>query len=658
MSVTAIIQRRLVITFLVAIGAGLIAFAPVRLGPFEEYRVELRMRYRFTEPFSKIAKDQPIEQLIRDALREAKLEKPEFTEVQAIGEHLLVLEDDASGTMSEALKRQAQMDAIIRKRYPQAKLIDAERQAKGEKPLFQFANIGVFKPSLHLRLGLDLQGGSRIVLQCRRAEFVFELDKPIDPQQREAARKTITAALEQRGLQNFDVQLDETGKVIFLRSQATPQQAESEARLMEATLRSLYGSVRELKERRQFFPLDAQKVNTVREIVERRINRYGVSEPQVYVQGADRIVVEMPGVRNPEEALRLIGEIGELEFRSVPDKYRVDVETSPQGVKEKVVFRDAQGREVPYYQVYAESVLVVKGTELSPPTVVGFDEFGRPEVHLTFNREGTRKFADFTRRNVGKHLAIWYDRECISAPVVQEPILDGRARITGIGSFEEANLLRVILDAGALPVPVAVLWRQSISPTLGTDTIHKSMNAGILAAILIIGFMLLYYRLPGLLACIALAIYFLIVLAVMSLQIGEWRPVLTLPGIVGLIVSLGMAVDVNVISFERLKEELRAGRPLKTAVELAFDRSWTAILDAHVTVLIAAAVLYYFGTGPVRGFATTLTIGTLANLFSAFFSVRGMMEWVVRTSLGERRSWFLTFADTAVVQKLLTAPRS
>ncbi len=658
MSVTAIIQRRLVITLLVAIGAALIAFSPVRLGPFEEYRVELRMRYRFTEAFSKIAKGQPIEQLIRDALREAKLEKPEFTEVQAIGEHLLVVEDDASGTMSEALKRQAQIDAIIRKRFPQARLIDAERQAKGEKPLFQFANIGFFKPSLHLRLGLDLQGGSRIVLQCRRAEFVFELDKPVDPQQREAARETITAALEQRGLQNFDVHLDETGQVIFIRSQATPQQAESEARLIQTTLQSLYGSARELKERRQFFPLDAQKVNTVREIVERRINRYGVSEPQVYVQGADRIVVEMPGVRNPEEALRLIGEIGELEFRSVPDKYRVDVETSPQGVKEKVVFRDAQGREVPHYQVYAESVLVVKGTELSPPAVVGFDEFGRPEVHLTFNREGARKFADFTRSNVGKHLAIWYDRECISAPVVQQPILDGRARITGIGSFEEANLLRVILDAGALPVPVGVLWRQSISPTLGTDTIHKSMNAGILAAVLIIGFMLLYYRLPGLLACVALAIYFLIVLAVMSLQIGDWRPVLTLPGIVGLIVSLGMAVDVNVISFERLKEELRAGRPLKTAVELAFDRSWTAILDAHVTVLIAAAVLYYFGTGPVRGFATTLTIGTLANLFSAFFSVRGMMEWVVRTSLGERRSWFLTLADTAVAQKLLTAPRS
>ncbi len=653
----AVAQRRMLITVLVTLVAFLVAFKPIRLGPFEEFRVELKMRYRFAEPISKLAKDQPMEQLVRDELEKAKFDKPEFVSVETVGEHLLVIEDDAAASMSEALRRQEQIDSIIRKRFPTAQLIEAERQAKGEKPLLQMGRIGIFKPTVNLRLGLDLQGGSRIVLQCRRAEFVFELDKPIDPKQREAARETITAALERRGLENFDVQVEETGKIIFIRSQATPREAESQVRLIETTLRSLYGGAKELKERRQFFPLDQAKVNTVREIVERRINRYGVSEPQVYVEGTDRVVVEMPGVRNPEEALRLIGEMGELEFRSVPEKYRVEVETSPTGTKERVIFRDSEGKEVPQYQVYAESTLVVKGTELSPPTVIGYDQFGRPEVHLTFNREGARKFADFTRRNVGKHLAIWYDRECISAPVVQEPILDGRARITGIGSFEEANLLKVILDAGALPVPVSVLWRQSISPTLGIDTIHKSINAGILAAILIAAFMIGYYRLPGLLACVALTIYFLIVFAVMSLQIGDWRPVLTLPGIVGLIVSLGMAVDVNVISFERLKEELRAGRPLRIAVEAAFDRSWTAILDAHVTVLIAAAVLYYFGTGPIKGFATTLTIGTLANLFSAFFSVRGMMEWVVRTRLGERVELFRTFADVLAVQKLLTAQR-
>lgn len=652
---TAIVQQRLFITLIVALGAFLLAFRPVRLGPFEEFRVELTMRYRFAQPISKIAKGQPMEQLVKDLLQ--KEAKTVLTEVETIGEHLVIIRDEASN-QSEALKHQERINKAMKKRFPEIQLVEFNRQAKGEKPLWKLGRIGFFKPSLNLQLGLDLRGGSRIVLQCRRAEFVFELGKPIEAKRREAARETITAALQQRGLKDCDVKVDETGRFIFVRTQSTPREAESHARLVERTLRSLFGTVKELANRRNYFQVDRQRVTTAMEVIRRRIDKYGVTEPQIYIEGTDRIVVEMPGVRNPEEALRLIGEIGQLEFRGVPDKYQVHVEQK--GAQEKVLFRDAQGKEVPAYQVYAESELVVTGDHLSPPTTVQYNPLAPRredvvQVHLQFDREGARRFDDFARKNVGKHVAIWYDRECISAPVLKESYYGGRAVITGIGSPEEANLLKVILDAGALPVPVSVLWRQSISPTLGTDTIHKSINAGILTVILIVVFMVGYYRLPGILACIALAIYFILILAIMAMQIGQWRPVLTLPGIVGLIVSLGMAVDVNVISFERLKEELRAGRPLRTAVELAFDRSWTAILDSHVTVLIAAAVLYYFGTGPVKGFATTLTVGTLANLFSAFFSVRGMMEWVVRTRLGERRSWFQTLADLPVMQRLISA---
>lgn len=643
------VQQRLIVTLVVMVAAFLIAFRPVRVGPFEEYRVELTMRYRFAEPFSAIAKDQPMEQIVKDVLRDAKVE---LAEVEPVGEHLLVIRDEAP-TPSEALQHQERIQRAMRKRFPKAQLIDFDRQERGDKPVWQVGRIGFFRPTLNLRLGLDLQGGSRIVLQCRRAEFVFRLDNPIDPKRHTAAQETLTAELQRRGLQNFDVQLDETGRIVFVRSQSTPQTADRDARLVEATLRALYGGARELADRRQFFQVTPDRVTTVMEVIRRRIDKYGVAEPQIYREGADRVVVEMPGVRNPEEALRLIGEIGELEFRGVPEKYRVEVVR--EGGREKVIFRDAQGREVPPYQVYAESELVVKGTNLRPPVNVIVDALAvdpreRVQVHLSFDREGARRFDEFARRNVGKHVAIWYDRECISAPVLETSYYGGNARITGIGSVEEAQMLKVILEAGALPVPVSVLWRQSISPTLGVDTIYNSVNAGVLAAILIAAFMVAYYRLPGVLACIALGMYAVLVLAIMSLQIGQWRPVLTLPGIVGLIVSLGMAVDVNVISFERLKEELRMGKPLRTAVELAFDRSWTAILDAHVTVLIAAAVLYYFGTGPVKGFATTLTVGTLANLFSAFFSVRGIMEWIVRTKLSERRSWFLTLAD-AIMQR-------
>jgi preprotein translocase subunit SecD len=649
---STIVQQRLLITLIVVVAAFLVAFRPLRLGPFEEYRVELTMRYRFSQPFSAIAKDQPMERLMEDLLRQAKIE---LAEVETVGEHLLVIRDEAP-TVSEALKHQERIQQLMRRRFPQATLVEFERQEKGEKPVRQLGRLGIFKPSLNLRLGLDLQGGSRIVLQCRRAEMVFELGKTLDPRQRLAAQETITAELQRRGLENFEVRLDESGRIVFVRSQSTPRTVERDARLIETTLRRLYGSAKELSERRQFFQVTPERVETVRQIIDRRINKYGVAEPQIYREGNDRIVVEMPGVRNPEEALRLIGEIGELEFRGVPDKYRV--EEVQEGERQKVIFRDAQGKEVPPYQVYAESPLVVKGTNLKPPVNVFTNPLAinpreRVQVHLEFDREGARKFDDYARRHVGKHVAIWYDRECISAPVLESSYYGGRATITGIQSVEEANLLKVVLEAGALPVPVSVLWRQSISPTLGIDTIYKSLNAAFLAAFVIAVFMIGYYRLPGLLACVALAMYVVVVLAFMSLQVGQWRPVLTLPGIVGLIISLGMAVDVNVISFERLKEELRAGKPIRTAVELAFDRSWTAILDAHVTILIAAAILYYFGTGPVRGFATTLTVGTLANLFSAFFSVRGMMEGLVRTKLGERKALFQTLADLPAIRHLL-----
>ncbi|MFA0761003.1 MAG: hypothetical protein HZLCBSQH_001106 [Candidatus Fervidibacterota bacterium] len=648
----AIVQQRLFVTFVVVITAFLVAFRPLRLGPFEEYRVELTMRYRFPQPFSAIAKDRPMEQLVEDMLRQAKMD---LAEVETVGEHLLVIRDEAS-TVSEALRHQERIQRLMRRRFPQATLVEFERQEKGEKPVWQVGRLGIFKPTLILRLGLDLQGGSRIVLQCRRAEMVFDLGKALDPNQRLAAQENITAELQRQGLQNFEVRIDESGRIVFVRSQSNPRTIDRDARLVLTVLRRFYGDAKELSERRRFFQVTPDRVETVRQIIDRRINKYGVTEPQIYREGSDRIVVEMPGVRNPEEALRLIGEIGELEFRGVPDKYRV--EEVREGEQQKVIFRDAQGKEVPPYQVYAESPLIVTGANLKPPVTVYIDPTAinpreRVQVHLEFDREGARKFDDYARRHVGKHVAIWYDRECISAPVLESSYYGGRATITGIQSAEEANLLKVVLEAGALPVPVSVLWRQSISPTLGTDTIYKSLNAALLAAFLIAAFMIGYYRLPGLLACVALAMYVVLVLAFMSLQVGQWRPVLTLPGIVGLIISLGMAVDVNVISFERLKEELRAGKPIRTAVELAFDRSWTAILDAHVTILIAAAILYYFGTGPVRGFATTLTVGTLANLFSAFFSVRGMMEWLVRTRLGEHHPLFLTFADLPAVRRLV-----
>ncbi|HID05655.1 MAG TPA: protein translocase subunit SecD, partial [Armatimonadetes bacterium] len=330
-----------------------------------------------------------------------------------------------------------------------------------------------------------------------------------------------------------------------------------------------------------------------------------------------------------------------LEIKLIPSKYRVsETETG------RTIFRDPQGKIVPPLQVYLESELVIRGENLKPPCRVTYDEMGRPAVSFQLDREGTRKFAYYTRRNVGRYLGIWFDRECISAPVIREPIPSGKGQISGgFESMEEARDLKILLDAGALPVPVTVIWNRTISPTLGRDTIHKSIVAGMWGLVLIVAFMVFYYRLPGFLATLALVLYSLLVLAAFAAPIPQWRPTLTLPGVVGFLLSVGMAVDANVIIFERLKEELRLGKTLRTAIETAFHRAWTAILDANVTTLIAAFILYYYGTGPVQGFALTLSIGIIASLFSAIVATKAMLEAIAYTRFAEKRSWFLTLVD-------------
>ncbi len=650
-----IIRRRLLITALVTIGALLLSFRPISIGAVDDYRVDIRLRYSFKRPFSEISPKEPIEVKVKEIL--SKEAKADLATVTGVGESVIVVEDEVSDLTGATVRVEAIRKAI-EKAYPDATLVETATDEVGRKPLFRILNVAFFRPSPRIHLGLDLRGGSRIVLLCHRAEFAFQLLKRAGKtdRERQEVQEKVVRLLEAQGLLGASARIDPSGFGIIVRTQSEGSaQVDRDVRIIERVLSSVFGAVKEIKERRGYFTVDEATLENVRRIIDLRINRYGVSEPHIYREGKDRIVVEMPGVRNPEIALRLIGETGDLEFRDVPDKYEV-ASGQDEGGLGKVIFRDKKGREVPSFEVYRQSRLIVSGKELVPPATAGFNPTAltRREaitVHLRFNREGARKFADFTRRNIGKPLAIWYDKECISAPIVQDYIPGGEAQITGIPTMDEATLLKVILDAGALPVPVSVLWRQTVSPTLGADTILHSQRAALFGVFFVCLFMILYYRLPGLVACFALLIYASIVFAVMSLHIGQWRPVLTLPGIVGLIVSFGMAVDVNVITFERLKEELRAGRPLRTALELAFDRSWTAILDSHVTVTLAALVLYWLGTGPVKGFATTLIVGTMANLFSALFSTRALLEAVVRTPLGGRLSLFRTFADAPLIRR-------
>ncbi|MCS7223396.1 MAG: protein translocase subunit SecD [Armatimonadetes bacterium] len=651
-----IVRRRLLITALVTLLSLLLAFRPIAVGPIEDYRVEITIRYSFPKPFSELNLKEPIELKVKELLE--KDAKADLASVKVAGESLLIIEDE-SPDVAAAEQKITAIQKAMKKAYPGATVVEATYEEIGRKPVARFLGISLFAPQPRLHLGLDLRGGSRIVLLCHRAEFAFQLGRTAakTEAERQALQEKIVRELERQGLLGASVRLDPSGTVVIVRTQSEGSaQVERDLRIIQKTLNALVGVANEIKDRRAYFTVDESTLETVRQIIDLRINRYGVAEPQIYAEGRDRVVVEMPGVRNPEAALRLIGEMGNLEFRDVPPRYQVS-EGAEEG-ESRVLFRDQKGNEVPAFEVYRQSRLIVSGKELVPPATARLDPTALTPreaitVHLRFNREGARKFAEFTRRNIGKPLAIWYDKECISAPTVQDYIPHGEAYITGLSSMEEALLLKVILDAGALPVPVSVLWRQTVSPTLGADTVVHSLQAGLLGILGVCLFMVLYYRLPGLLACLALFIYASLVLAVMSLHIGQWRPVLTLPGIVGLIVSFGMAVDVNVITFERLKEELRTGKPLRMALEMAFDRSWTAILDSHVTIFLAALVLYWAGTGPVKGFATTLIIGTAANLFSALFSTRALLEAIVRTPLSTQLGLFQTFADTPFVRRLV-----
>ncbi|NLX01903.1 MAG: protein translocase subunit SecD [Syntrophomonadaceae bacterium] len=321
-------------------------------------------------------------------------------------------------------------------------------------------------------------------------------------------------------------------------------------------------------------------------ILRDRVDKLGVKETALYPQGKDRVVVEIAGEEDPEAAVDILKNTAELEFWDENNKVLVTGKH----------LKDAQAR-------------------------MSQGEQGAAEVLIDFDKEGSRLFAEATAANVGKPIKIVIDGNIISAPTVQEPITDGSARITGGFTAKEAQDLAVLLRSGALPVSMKVIEKRSIGPVLGADSLNKSIKAGVIGLIAIFIFMLGYYRLPGLVADISLVLYSLLVLGTMSL-LGS---VLTLPGIAGFALSIGMAVDANVIIYERLKEELRYGKTLHAAIDAGFKRAFWTILDSNVTTLVSALVLMYLGTGPVKGFAVTLSIGIVASMLVALTFTRYLL---------------------------------
>ncbi len=336
----------------------------------------------------------------------------------------------------------------------------------------------------------------------------------------------------------------------------------------------------------------------VRDVIERRVNYFGVAEPLVQISGGDRLIVELAGIKDVGQAISLIGATPFLEFKEARPDAQAIVDAQQKGQRLN---------EDPFVSTG------LNGRHLKRASVTFGQQTYQPQVSLELTDEGAKLFAAITKKNLGKIVAIYLDGAAISTPVVQSEITDGRAVISGKFTPNEAKLLATRLNSGALPVPITLVSQQTIGASLGAESLSKSLKAGVYGLILVALFMILFYRLPGVVSVVALGVYVLIVLAIYKLI-----PVtLTLAGIAGFILSLGMAVDANVLIFARMREELHAGKTLHASMHEGFSRAWLSVRDSHVTTLIGAFVLYAFTTSIVKGFALTLGIGVLTSLFTA-----------------------------------------
>ena len=358
-------------------------------------------------------------------------------------------------------------------------------------------------------------------------------------------------------------------------------------------------------------------------IIRNRIDKLGVGEMSIIRQGKEHIIVQLPGITDSARALSIISQAAHLEFKLVSDN--VD------DLKKAIDKQDVPGYEIKYIsneRAGSEPLLVSKTASLTGDTIVkaktDFSSrgFGEPYVSLSLNADGAQKFADITATNIGKRLAIVLDGKVVSAPVIKSAIPGGQAMIEGNFNAEEANDLANILESGALPAPVTLEEERTVGPLLGADSIRSGMLATIIGGLLVALFMVFYYRLAGLVANLALGLNVLLILAGLALFKGT----LTLPGIAGLILTIGMSVDANVLIFERIREEMKLGKSLRASIASGYHRAMSAIIDSNVTTIVAAVLIFKFGAGPIRGFAVTLTIGLLANLFTAVVCTKIVFE--------------------------------
>ena len=383
------------------------------------------------------------------------------------------------------------------------------------------------------------------------------------------------------------------------------------------------------------------------EIIRNRIDQFGVLEPVIQLQGSRRILIQLPGITDRERAKDIVGKTAHLEFKIVSD--------DPDLIKRASEGEKIEGYELKYIEVEEgkkEALLVEEDAVLTGDMLVDatteFSQqgFGQPYVSLELNDKGGDMFSDITGTNVGKRLAIVLDGEVDTAPVIRERIPSGRAQITGNFSVQEAKDIALVLRAGALPAPVNIIEERSVGPALGQDSVEKGIRAILIGGACVLLFMAIYYLIAGVVADLALVLNILIITGALS----YFGATLTLPGIAGLVLTIGMAVDANVLIFERIREESKLGKSLKAAIHAGYDKAFWTILDANVTTLITALILFQFGTGPVRGFATTLSIGILASMFTALVVTRLVMDLITTVNAKMTRLPMMQFFSQPNIQ--------
>jgi preprotein translocase subunit SecD len=491
-----------------------------------------------------------------------------------------------------------------------------------------------YMPDKGMILGLDLQGGVHLV-------FEVEGDKAVDiTEERIAAR--LLDMLKEKEIE-ATVKKDDSGITI------KPSNEEIK-NMVDKNYPNL--TLQNQSQEMMLYRLSAREIDLIKdssvdqalETIRNRVDQFGVREPTIHRQAANEIVVQLPGVKETKRAIDLIGKTAILEFKLLDDEHPVAAqlpETIAVDEEEKIL--QEFGPQIPEEddilfgrvvdkqtgRVTKRVYLMKKQTQMTGDLLtearVNIDQlYNEPYVSLSFNSAGAKLFEQITETNVKKRLAIILDNNVYSAPVIQERISGGSAQITGSFSMEEAKDLAIVLRSGSLKAPLKMLQNITVGPSLGRDSIDAGVKAGIISAILVILFMIIYYRFSGVIADFALVLNIVLLIGALSM----FQATLTLPGIAGIILAVGMAVDSNVLMFERIREELRLGKTSRAAIDSGYDKAFWTIFDSHVTTLITAVVLFQFGTGPIKGFAVTLGWGVFINLFTALIGTKTAFDLI------------------------------